>query len=97
MSDNVRYVAKWLDPRVHPIPANTPVIGYIKQQESHEDSPFWTAVYPIYLNEGIYTFMLAHDNNPSWQWKLYKEDIIAWMPLPNAPEEVSCPEIPDNS
>lgn len=80
------YVAKWLDPKTHPIPSNMPVIGYIKQQEDSEYSPFWTAVYPIYLNDDIFSIMLPHDNNPSWEWRLYKEDIIAWMPLPKPPK-----------
>ena len=31
MSDNHRYVAKWLDPRVHPIPKDKRVLAYVKK------------------------------------------------------------------
>ena len=78
MSDNHRYVAKWLDPRVHPIPKDKRVLAYVKMYH-YEAYKLCTIVCLEPLNDDSgYTYGVS---SPTWANGIDEEDIIAWMPL----------------
>lgn len=78
MSDNISYVAKWLDPIVHPIPKDKRVLAYVKMYH-YEVSKSCTIVCLEPLNDDSgYTHGTS---SPTWANGIDKEDIIAWMPL----------------
>lgn len=86
---------KWLDPKIHPIPEDTTVIACLFSGKRNyslciQKSSFSGDYFPMIVGNDEDYFCTEDAKIP-------EEEIIAWMPLPNAPEEVSCPEIPDNS
>lgn len=86
MSDNNRYVAKWINPKNQPVPLDKIFIALIKNE-----------VHPIKWNPDIDVFctfeQLYNDYGsicPGIKEEIIQEDIIAWMPLPEPIEEKFC-------
>lgn len=76
MSDNNRYVAKWLNPRNNPLPKEGEIIAYI----DHKVTTGW-------MEEELFVDSLHFEENFSGDNTRYmKKEIIAWMPLPEPPK-----------
>lgn len=69
---------KWLDPKTHPLPEEGHIIAYI----DHEVTSGW-------IENELFIDSLHYEEDFSMEHIRYgKDEIVAWMSLPNPPQKV---------